>query len=107
MLQSRAEDKEENRVLASGRTWLKNGSFAVIGVVMTAFSALLDAGSSLTDLYFFGEISESYDYIYAHGILVLIASLILYIALCIMHYAETSLSNVEQVRIAQGPGSRA
>ena len=104
VLQSRAEDKDDNRVLASGRTWLKNGSFAVIGVVMTAFSALLDAGSSLTDLYFFGEISESYDYIYAHGILVLIASVILYIALCIMQRHPYRMWNRSELPKALGAG---
>ena len=104
VLQNRAENINENRALAAGRKWLKNGRFAVIGVLMTLISALLDAGSSLTDLYLLGEMSESYDYIYAHGILVLIGSAILYAALCVTERKPYRLWSRSELPKAMGAG---
>ena len=79
--QSRDEDKTENIRLANGKLFIKNGRFAIAGVMLTLFSAMLDAGSSLTDIYYLGEMSDSYDYIYTHGMIVLCFSVILYLIL--------------------------
>lgn len=84
LIQSKKEDTEKNKELAKGKFFIRNGCFAVIGVILTLLSAVFDACSSLTDIYFLGELPESFDYIYTHGMILACFSLILYIILWII-----------------------
>lgn len=84
LLQSRKEDREENRELAGGRSLIRNGRFAVPGMILMILSAMLDASSSLTDLYFLGELADSYDYIYAVSLMDAGIAVVLYIVLWIV-----------------------
>ncbi|MDO4219223.1 MAG: hypothetical protein Q4C78_04460 [Synergistaceae bacterium] len=84
LIQTRKEDTEENKKLAKGMFLLNNGRFAIIGVILTLLSAVLDAFSSLTDIYFLGEVPVSWDYIYIHGMMLFGFSVILYVLLWIL-----------------------
>ena len=81
LIQNKIENKEENKILAKGKFLIKSGYFAIIGIVFALLSAVLDSASSLTDIYFLGDIADSYEYIYTHGIIVFVFIVIVYFIL--------------------------
>lgn len=78
-----SEDREENRKPAKGNRLFASGRFAVLGVILAVLSAMFDAGSSLTDIYILSDISESFDYIYTHNLLMAAFSSVVYLYLCL------------------------
>lgn len=104
LIQSRKEDKSENLKLAKEKFFIKSGRFAIIGVAMTLLSAMFDAGSSLTDLYFLGEMSDSYDYIYTHGMIVLVFSAVLYLILWLLERKPYNLFKKSELPKVIGSG---
>ncbi len=103
-IQSKHENIEENKQLANNRLFIKNGRFAFIGVGLALLSALADAGSSLTDIYFLGELSDSFDYIYTHGMLVFYFTVILYFVLWIIRKKPYNLFSKKELPKILGAG---
>lgn len=88
-IRNKNEVQEHSRALARGRFLIKNGHFAIIGVCFAFLSATFDAGSSLVDVYFLGELGndaviEPMDYLYTQSMVYFCISIILYFLLWVL-----------------------
>ncbi len=81
LIQSKIEDKEDNKKLAHGKFLIKSGRFAAIGVILAVSSALVETASVLVDIYALGDLVDSYDYLYTYEVLIAIFTLVVYAVL--------------------------
>ena len=80
---SKAEDKEANKRLAGDNKFLKNGSFAIPGILLALLSAVFDAASSTVNIYIVGEVYSAVDYFYVDSIIMAILAAIAFFVIWI------------------------